>query len=140
MTTNHTSKAATSGCGRVLSITFWVVQILFAAYFLWSYALPKFTGDAYWVDLFGQIGIGQWFRYFTGVVEVLGAIGLVIPQLAGIAAIGLALTMIGAMFTQLVIVDDPGGAVPALIVFVVVAFIAWVRWPDTRALAGGLRR
>lgn len=140
MTTSHTGKAATPGRGRVLSVACWVLQVVFAVYFLWTYVLPKFTGDAYWVDLFEQIGIGQWFLYFTGVVEILGAVGLVIPRLHGLAAIGLALTMIGAMFTNLVVVDDPPGVVPGLIVFVVVALIAWVRWPDTRALFSRLRR
>jgi putative oxidoreductase len=120
MTIDHTSKAATAGRGRVLNIAFWVIQILFAAYFLWFYVIPKFTGDTYWIDLFGQIGIGQWFRYVTGIVEVIGAVGLLIPRLF--------------------IVDDPGAAVPALIVFVVAVVIAWVRWPDTRALFGRLRR
>jgi hypothetical protein len=28
--------------------------------------------ESHWVNLFQQIGAGPWFRYFTGVVEVLG--------------------------------------------------------------------
>jgi putative oxidoreductase len=45
-----------------------VVFVLFGA--------EKFPSDpgSPWVKLFQQIGAGQWFRYFTGVMEVLGGV------------------------------------------------------------------
>ena len=30
----------------------------------------KFSGDEQMVGLFSAIGIGQWFRYLTGTIEV----------------------------------------------------------------------
>jgi len=48
------------------------------------------------VQEFGQIGAGQWLRYFVGTAELAGAIGLLTPWLAGLAAAGLAAVMAGA--------------------------------------------
>lgn len=33
------------------------------------------------VELFNEIGLGQWFRYLTGGLEVVGAVALLIPRL-----------------------------------------------------------
>ena len=40
-------------------------------------------------ELFEQIGLGQWFRVATGVVEVTGAVALLVPGLASIGALWL---------------------------------------------------
>ena len=50
-------------------------------------------------------GAGQWFRYLVGILELAGAIGLLIPRLAAPAALGLLGVMIGAFFTQLFVLD-----------------------------------
>jgi DoxX-like family len=39
----------------------------------------------FWIELFARIGIGQWFRYFTGSLEVICAVLLLIPRTSGIA-------------------------------------------------------
>jgi hypothetical protein len=49
----------------------------------------------------------QWFRYLVGVLELAGAIRLVIPVLAGLAALGLTALFIGATYTQLFVLDAP---------------------------------
>src|SRR5579871_883251 len=43
-----------------------------------------------WIGFFDQVGIGQWFRYFTGGVEIPGAVLVMIPRtvLAGLALLG----------------------------------------------------
>jgi len=61
---------------------------------------------AYWIELFGKVGIGQWFRYFTGSLEVVCAILLLIPITSAIAATFLALIMAGAVATHLFILRD----------------------------------
>lgn len=50
--------------------------------------------------MFATIGVEQWFRYAVGVIELAGAVGLLVPRLAGLAALGLAADMIGAMAVQ----------------------------------------
>src|SRR5258708_34863922 len=63
------------------------------------------------VQLFAQIGVGQWFRYLTGGLEGLGAVALLVPALAELGALLLVLVMIGAVGTHLVVIG--GSPVPA---------------------------
>ena len=43
------------------------MQILLAAVFLFE-GIDKFSERRLWLRIFDEIGFGQWFRYFTGVV------------------------------------------------------------------------
>lgn len=124
---------------RALIITLWVFQILLGLFLIVASALPKFAGQKEAVDTFAKIGWGQWFRYFTGVVELAGGIGLLIPRLAGLAALGLIGVMIGAAVTQ-VFVLVPAWALFPLALGAVFGVIAWARWPQTKELAALLRR
>src|SRR5215467_16041867 len=78
---------------RRTSILLWAAQILVAALFI-GFGLAKLTGGQ--VQEFADIGAGQWLRYFVGTTELAGAIGLLTPWLAGLAAAGLAANMAGA--------------------------------------------
>lgn len=117
----------------------WGAQILLAAFLLIASGLPKLVGQADAVETFTQIGWGQWFRYVTGVVEVAGAIGLVVPRLAGLAAAGLIGLMAGAIVTQVLVLEPAWSAMPAAFA-VVFAAVAWDRRPETRALLHSLKR
>jgi uncharacterized membrane protein YphA (DoxX/SURF4 family) len=85
---------------RHISTLLWAAQILMAAFFVFGAAAPKLTGSHQAVQEFGLIGAGQWFRYLVGTVELAGAIGLLTPWLAGLAAAGLAADMVGATITN----------------------------------------
>jgi uncharacterized membrane protein YphA (DoxX/SURF4 family) len=61
----------------------------------------KFAGGSEWVGIFQHIGFGQWFRFFTGVVEMLGGLLVLIPQLAAGGYALLAVTMAGAALAQI---------------------------------------
>ena len=80
---------------RTSTLLLWAAQILLAAVFVFA-AVPKLTGRPGMVQEFGQIGAGQWLRYLVGTAELAGAIGLLTPWLAGLAAAGLAADMAGA--------------------------------------------
>ena len=80
-----------------------------------------------WVRIFEQIGLGQWFRYLTGLLEVAGGIGLLIPRYAFYAAILLVIVMIGAIITHVAVVG--GSPAPAASLFVLSGIIAWLRKP-----------
>jgi len=127
------SPAATGG--RAVNITLWVVQVLLAALFLFA-GLGKLAGLQAEVDAFTEIGLGQWFRYFAGVVEVAGAIGLLIPRLCGLAALGLTGVMAGAIVIQLTVLPPATAALFPAFIGVVLGLIAWRRWPRTKALIG----
>jgi uncharacterized membrane protein YphA (DoxX/SURF4 family) len=58
-------------------LTDWLLRAGIAVAFA-IFGAEKFT-DPSWVKIFGQIGFGQWFRYLTGVVEVLGGLLVLIP-------------------------------------------------------------
>src|ERR1700730_17909400 len=66
----------------------WTLQGIIAAAFL-AAGFAKLAGVPFMVELFEQIGLGQWFRVVTGVVEVTGAIALLVPGLASIGALWL---------------------------------------------------
>src|SRR6266705_7021249 len=78
----------------------WMLQGIIAAAFLAAGA-AKLAGVPFMVDLFAQIGIGQWFRVVTDVVEIAGAVALLVPGLASIGALWLGGTMVGAVATHL---------------------------------------
>ena len=81
----------------------WVLQILAAGMFLFAGSL-KLAGAAPMVALFNTIGLGQWFRYATGGIEVVAAILLLIPGLAALGAALLVCTMLGAVLTHVSVV------------------------------------
>ena len=81
-----------------------------------------------WVDLFQQIGAGQWFRYFTGVVEMLGGLLVLIPWTATAGLALLACTMASAALILIFVVGRPGDSVFSGFFFVVLALLCWRRW------------
>jgi uncharacterized membrane protein YphA (DoxX/SURF4 family) len=81
---------------RLPGTLLWAAQILLAALFVLAAAGPKLKGSHSAVQEFGLIGAGQWLRYLVGTAELAGAIGLLTPWLAGLAAVGLAADMAGA--------------------------------------------
>src|SRR5260370_14341426 len=89
----------------------WTVQGILAAAFLAAGA-AKLAGVPFMVDLFAQIGLGQWFRVVTGVVEVTGAVALLVPGLASIRALWLGATMLGTVATHLFVLHT--SPVPAI--------------------------
>jgi putative oxidoreductase len=124
---------------RSVTVAMWTAQILLAAFLLFASALPKFAGEATAVETFVKIGWGDWFRYLTGAVEAAGAIGLVIPRLAGAAATALIGLMIGAALTQILVLE-PAWALLPIAYGVIFAWIAWARRDQTRDLLRLLNR
>ena len=93
----------------------------------------KLTGDPAMVDMFTTIGVGQWFRYIVGVLELTGAVGLLIPRLAAFSAAGLAVLFAGAAITNVAVLDT--SPLLPLAYLVVAAAIFWIRRPRSGASA-----
>lgn len=127
MTTMGPTSTASPARGRGLDITLRVVQVLLGLFLVLASAVPKFYGDPYAVAIFAQIGAGQWLRYGTGVLELAGGIGLMIPRWAGLAALGLTGLMVGAVLTQAVVLGAPAMAIFPAVLGVVFVLIAWYR-------------
>jgi putative oxidoreductase len=102
----------------------WALQIISAGLFLMAGTL-KVSGSPTMVQLFDTVGVGQWFRYLTGTIEVVGAVILLIPSLAAYAAVPLAATMVGAIITHLFIVG--GSPLVAILLLASTVTIATAR-------------
>ena len=109
---------------RVAVVALWGLQVVLAGMFLLAGG-SKLAGAAAMVALFDAIGVGQWFRYVTGAIEVVSAVALLVPALAAFGAVALGATMTGAVAMHLFVI---GGSpvVPALLLFGSVV-VAWAR-------------
>ena len=74
-----TTNTLPANSGKVRLITLWILSGLVALAFLGAGG-AKLAGAAALVELFDKVGRGQWFRYFTGLLEVAGGIGLLIRR------------------------------------------------------------
>ena len=83
---------------------------------------------------FELIGLGQWFRYFTGVLKLLGAALLLWPGTAAFGALLLTVGCIGAFFAQLFILHED--AIHAIALAAILAAIVWTYRDQLRALVG----
>lgn len=133
------TSAATSS-RTITTIALWVLQVALAAYMLWYAAIPRLFALGTSVEMFEDIGLGQWFRYVVGGLELLAAIGLVIPRVAGAAALGLVGLMIGATFTNLFVINGGPWTFVTIGITVLSALIAWGRRAEIAALLSLLRR
>ena len=125
---------------RLTSTLLWAAQILMAAVFVLA-ALAKLTGGL--EQEFSDIGAGQWLSYFVGTAELAGAIGLLMPWLAGLAAAGLAADMVGATITNATVLRNTtfGPNVwMTLILCAVFVLLAYGRRQQTKGLAAAIRR
>jgi uncharacterized membrane protein len=134
MSTNSLTTAAVP-TGKV-KIASWVLRGLAAAAFL-AAGGAKLTGVPMMVGIYEQIGIGQWFRIVTGVVEVAGAIGLLIPATAGLGGLMLAVTMACAVMTHLFVIG--GSAIPALVLMVITGTVGWLHRASITGVLNSLR-
>ncbi|MGI5166441.1 DoxX family protein [Spirillospora sp. CA-253888] len=91
--------------GRAVQITVWVLQILLALTFL-SAGVQKLVGTDPMTDMFDEIGVGQWLRYVVGALEIAAGVGLCVPLLAAAAAGGVVLLMLGAVVTNLAVLEE----------------------------------
>ena len=80
-------------------ITLWALSILLAGLFLFAGGFGLLHPDTS-RSAFAHYGYSPWFATFIGACEVLGAICLLIPRLAGLAAAGLSIIMVGAVYTH----------------------------------------
>jgi putative oxidoreductase len=115
---------AASSKGRLISL--WILSGLVALVFI-AAGGGKLAGTAVMVDLFAKVGLGQWFRYFTGLLEVAGGIGLLFPRYAFYAAILLSIVMVGAIIAHVTVLG--GSPAPALVLLVLSGIIAYLRKP-----------
>jgi len=111
---------------RPVAIAVWTLQVLLGLMFIVGSGAPKLFGEAYAVQIFEDLGTGQWLRIVVGLLEVAGGIGLLVPRLAGLAASCLIALMVGATVSQLFFLSEGFWYTP-VILGVLLGVVAWVR-------------
>jgi hypothetical protein len=122
-----------------LNLALWIVAGLLAVVFLISSAKLFIPKD----KIVGMASAGRWVQDFSpgalktlGVLELLAAVGLILPAATGIApvlvplaATGAALLMVGAVITRIRSTRVSNAtAVGDLVYLAMAAFVAWGRF------------
>src|SRR5713226_6610600 len=105
------------------SLALWVPRIGVAILFF-ALGASKFAAHSGWVRVFDRIGIGQWFRVFTGGLQAGGAVLLLVPRVSWIGAAILSCTMLGAVVTQAFILHTALLAISPAVLLVITAVSA----------------
>jgi len=92
------TSAPTSGF-PVKTTAIWVLRVLLGAAFLMA-AYMKLSSNPQMVAEFDSVGLGQWFRYVTGLLELAGGIAILIPATSVIGAGVLLCVDAGAFVAQ----------------------------------------
>ena len=108
------------------SVGDWFLRVLIAAVFIF-FGAQKFPSrpDAPWVVFFNQVGVGQWLRYFTALVEIAGGVLVLIPELVNVGLVVLGATLIGGGLADIIAIRHPADAlVPFALICALLAF--WI--------------
>jgi len=113
------------------NVTLWVIQGLLAALFLFAGSMKLILPIE---AMAGPVALPGAFLRFIGVVEVLGAVGLVLPwllrirpELTPLAGAGLVLIMVGATAITMMGGASAGALVP-FAVGLLAATVVYGRW------------
>lgn len=115
--------AATNRPGWV-GILVWVLRVLVAGLFLFA-AFAKLSGNQMMVDEFAVIGLGQWFRYLTGILELAGAILVLIPAVSVAGALILLAVDAGAFVAQAFVLH--GDVIHTFVIGAVLGLLIWLQ-------------
>ena len=118
-----------------MNIALWIVQVLLLGMYAMARVMKTFTTAKAKETLPWAKGRSDAFVRFVGISELLGALGMVLPMLTGIlpwltplAAVGLAIIQILAIFSEH-LPKKEYNVIPMNIVLLALAvFIVWGRW------------
>ncbi len=114
---------------RLKKIGFWVLKLVLAALFVFTGG-TKLAGLPAMVEVFERVGLGQWFRYFTGLLELGGAALLLWPATTVYGALLLTIVSIGAFLAQLLVLHED--VIHCIVLAVILAAIAWTHREQLR--------
>ena len=129
-----------------MKVLLWILQVLLALLFLFAGGTKLVMP----IEVLTQMGspnqviLPGWFIRVIGVCEVLGAFGLVLPgllrnrqYLTSLAALGLAIIMVGAVVVT-IIGDGVQLAIGPFVILLLLLFVAYARW-RVRPLGNSVR-
>ena len=117
------------------NIAVWSLTVALALVFVAAGAF-KLAGAREAIENFHRWGYPDWFRVVTGVIEVTGALGLLVPRTSWIAAAILSATMVGAIATHLHSSEATKAPLP-LTLLVLLVVLGWARRPRGPGAAVG---
>lgn len=100
----------------------WILRIIIALAFFVS-ANVKLASFAEAATQFANWGYPVWWLYLVAAVELLGAVGVLIPKTTRIAASALLVLMLGAIYTSFSFGDSLVAAVPAIVLLVLLSML-----------------
>jgi putative oxidoreductase len=115
-----------------MNIILWILQILLVAQFLQHGIMMVFPPAEYIEIINANIGVG--LRYFIGIAELLAVLGLILPGLLRIYTWLLPLTLVGLMIVNGSATifhsfrGETSSAVYTAVLFVIITFVAYMRW------------
>ncbi|MFF9490940.1 DoxX family protein [Streptomyces flaveolus] len=115
------------------------VQVILALFFAVASALPKLIAHTSAAEAFDEMGWGHAGMYAIGILELAGAVALLVPVLQSVAATALSALMVGAFVVQLTYFDGENAATP-LILMVPLLLVAWARRGHNAELLRLVRR
>jgi putative oxidoreductase len=118
---------------RAAMIAAWVLQV-FLGLAIAGGGVLKLSGDPAMVEMFDEIGVGQWLRLVIGLLEVAGGVGLVVPRVRAPAALFLLVLLLGATVTNVTVLDT--GPLVSLVLAVVALAILLLRRHELLAKTG----
>ncbi|ELS52451.1 DoxX family protein [Streptomyces viridochromogenes] len=130
---------STAPRGRGARIALRGLQILLALFYAIASALPKLIAHPSAADGFREMGWGSTGMYAVGVLELAGAVALLIPVLQSVAAVALGALMVGAFVVQMAYFDGEYALTP-LVLILPLALIAWARRNSNAELLRLVRR
>jgi putative oxidoreductase len=96
--------------------------------------LVKLSGIALMVDLFAILGFGQWLRYATALVEIAGGVLLITGHMEYLAALALAVIMVGATAASVIVFNR--SPIPPALTLIALVVLAWKRHPSHEVEVG----
>ncbi len=115
------------------------MQVILALFFAVASALPKLIAHTSAAEAFDEMGWGHAGMYAIGILELAGAVALLVPVLQSVAATALSALMVGAFVVQLTYFDGENAATP-LILMVPLLLVAWARRGHNAELLRLVRR
>ncbi len=109
-------------------VAVWALRVFLGLAFL-TIGIAKLTGTLHTVETFRAFGWGQWFRYASGALDVVGALLVLVPQWTYYGALLLTCTV---GLAALLSIPRPTDLLAALTLTLLAAILAWLTRPRAK--------
>lgn len=122
----------TEAAGTERMIAVWVLRVTLGLAFL-TIGVAQLTGTLHTVETFAAIGWGHWFRYVTGLLDIIGALLVLMPRWTWYGALLLAYTV---GFAAVLSLRRPLDLAASQALALLAATLAWLTRPREAGLTG----